>query len=1119
MFKLPYALPVILFCLCLLSCSEQSKKVLIFSKTSAFRHNSIEVGIKSICSILDAKNIQVVATEESSYFTEDSLNQFAAVIFLNTTGDVLNNIQQADFERYIQAGGGFVGVHSATDTEYHWPWYNRLVGAYFNGHPPIQRAEMRCVKKEDQCCAQISDVWWLDEEWYNFKSINPDIDVIMEVDEDSYIGGTHGKSHPVVWKHNFDGGRSFYTALGHKEETFSNSIFLDQLYAGIDYAIAKQPLNYANATSLRIHEENRFVKKVLDFNLDEPMELDELGERGIIYIERRGAIKLYEYETGEIKVLDSIRVHYDDEDGLLGLAVDPNYVDNKWIYLFYSPRGKAAVQNISRYTLFNDKLTEEKILLSIPLIRECCHSGGSLEFGNDNLLYIGVGDNTNPFESSGYAPIDERKNRKLYDAQRSASNTNDLRGKILRIKPENDGSYSIPEGNLFSKENENCRQEIYVMGCRNPFRFSIDSKTDFLYWGDVGPDAGEQDSVRGPAGLGEFNQAKNAGFFGWPYGIGNNQMYVDYDFKNESSLKRFNPNQIINDSPNNSGIAQLPEIQESFIWYGYTQSSEFPWLGAGGVNPMSGPIYYADDYLKSEHSFPADFEGKWFVYEWMRDWIYTVEFDKNNQFVQASPFMPNTDFSHPMDMIFSKDGNLYMLEYGQKWNSRNIDARMSVINYNHGNRSPIAKIESDKTVGALPLEVLFSATNSVDHDQDKIKYTWTIGEEKIKSEKPLLNYIFRTPGVFNVELTVTDAKGKSSTAQKKIMAGNEPPKIDISISDENTTYWRNKDLSYQIIVSDIEDGSSTNGTIDVSNVKVTFDYIPEGKDIILASIGHQQNVEPKGLMLINSSDCKACHGISNKVAGPSYTDISKRYNTKDKQTLVRRIIKGSQGVWGETMMAPHPQLSIEEVEQMVDYILSLDSAKDLEAYTLPLSGRLSFDQHTNDDIAGKYILMASYLDKGNSNIQGSSLSVVREVVFIPPKIEMENAIELDSELGIWDSQNRTLVGSIKGGKHIKFDPISFKNLESITLAAAFNKDYNYYGQIEIRKGKLTGDLLGNGEIGYFSKDKEGSKTVKIDLETSIGVDTLFLVFKNPYDKDQYAMNGDWIQLNYSEVKN
>ena len=1088
--------------------------MLLFSKTIDFRHNSIEDGAQSLLELLKSKNIKVDLTENAEYFTEDSLKQYATIVFLNTSGNILNNTQQADLERYIQAGGGFVGIHSATDTEYNWPWYNGLVGAYFDSHPNIQDANLRCTNEGEACCKHLPEVWTLNEEWYNFKSINPNIEVLMEVDESSYSGGTNGEKHPVVWKHEYDGGRSFYTALGHKKETFKDPLFLEQLWVGIEYTVGDNNLDYSKATSLRVPEENRFNKRVLDFNLDEPMEMDELEDLGIIFIERRGAIKFFDYQSESVRSLDTIDVQYENEDGLLGLAIDPNFSENNWIYLFYSPNIEEATQHISRFTLREDKLSEEKVLLKIPLIRKCCHSGGSLEFGEDGLLYIGVGDNTNPFESSGYAPIDERAGRQLYDAQRSAANTNDLRGKILRIKPEDDGSYSIPKGNLFPPGTEKCRPEIYVMGCRNPFRFSIDSKTNYLYWGDVGPDAGTKDSLRGPAGMGEFDQAKEAGFYGWPYSRGNNQMYNDYSFESEIPDVAFKADRIINNSPNNTGAQNLPPIQQSQIWYSYKESNQFPWLGSGGVNPMSGPIYHAEDHAKRTNNFPPYFEDKWFVYEWMRDWIHVVHLDEDHQYVQADPFMPNMEFSHPIDMLFSTEGELYVLEYGQKWNSRNLDARLSVITYNSGNRPPIAKFNSDKEVGSIPLKIQFSATESLDHDNDDITYSWDLGQKTIETDSPDLSYIFTEAGIYDVKLTVSDSKEGSGTFSKKIIAGNDAPTIKFNLGDNNTTYWKNKTLDYQIEVSDNEDGKTSSGTIDTSKVKVTFTYIPEGQDIIQATIGHQQNVVPKGLSLINASGCKACHAIDKKVAGPSYEEIAMHYNKGDKEMLMRSIIKGSQGKWGENMMAPHPQLKMEDVDEIVSYILSLDPNKHLKEKNLPLEGSLVFDEHSEGDVAGKYILIASYLDQGNADVEGSSLSAVEEFIFIPPRIELEDAVHLDKGLSVWDTQGKSVVGSINDGKKIKISPISFDNLSSISIGALFNKEYQYYGKVELRRGHENGQLLGSGEIKYFDKEKNGQKVFKIDTKPSIGSDTLFMIFNNSNDKDQFTMNGDWIQLNY-----
>ena len=646
---------IITVCL-LASCdsNNKEKKVLVFSKTAGFRHGSIAAGIKAVERLGVENGFKVDATEDATFFNEEQLQRYSAVIFMNTTGDILDAVQQADFERYIQAGGGFVGVHSATDTEYEWPWYNKLVGAYFNGHPRVQEATLHTVDKTHESTKTLEDSWTKKDEWYNFKDMNPDVNVLVKIDETSYEGGTNGDHHPISWYHNYDGGRAFYTEMGHTDETFENPTFLSHLLGGITYAFGPNTLDFSLAKTKRIPAEDRFKREVLDFNLNEPMELDELPGKGILFVERRGALKLFDFATQKTKVLAQLDLFYGNEDGLLGLAVDPNYQENNWIYMFYSKAGEESIERISRFDLVDETLVmdSEKVLLEIPSLRACCHAGGALEFGPNGNLFIGLGDNTNPFESSGYAPIDERPGRALWDAQKSAANANDLRGKILRIKPEDDGTYTIPEGNLFPEGTANTRPEIYVMGVRNPFRPSIDSKTGYLYWGDVGPDAGNPDPNRGPHGMGEFNQARKAGFWGWPYTRGNNQAYNDYDFATKTSGPKFDPNNIINDSPNNTGIQKLPPIQESMIWFSYKPSEEFPWLGSGGVNPMAGPVFHASDYPKAEQTFPEYFEDKLILYEWMRDWIYVVTLDENGNYVKADQFMPKSEFSHPMDMIF-----------------------------------------------------------------------------------------------------------------------------------------------------------------------------------------------------------------------------------------------------------------------------------------------------------------------------------------------------------------------------------------------------------------------------------------------------------------------------------
>jgi cytochrome c len=288
------------------------------------------------------------------------------------------------------------------------------------------------------------------------------------------------------------------------------------------------PLDYARARP----EENRFTRVVLAQPLEEPVELAVLPDERVLFVERRGAVKLYTPRTRRVTTLATIPVSLkygngnDAEDGLLGLAADPGFATNGWVYMYYSPAGPEPKNVLARFTMRGDSLDlrSQRVLLEVPVQRqECCHTGGSIAFDAQGNLYLSTGDNTNPF-ATGYAPIDERPGRGPWDAQKSSSNTNDLRGKILRITPRPDGSYAIPAGNLFPPGTPRTlppvtarsRPEIYTMGHRNPYRISVDRRTGFLYWGDVGPDAARDSADRGPAGHDEVNQARRAGNFGWP---------------------------------------------------------------------------------------------------------------------------------------------------------------------------------------------------------------------------------------------------------------------------------------------------------------------------------------------------------------------------------------------------------------------------------------------------------------------------------------------------------------------------------------------------------------------------------------------------------------------------
>src|SRR6267378_5228089 len=199
---------------------SQESRVLVFSKTAGFRHSSIGVGRAAIRKLGQENGFSVDTTEDAGAFTSKNLARYRAVVFLNTTGDVLDAAQQDDFERYIQAAGGYVGIHSATDTEYDWPWYGRLAGAWFNGHPNnpnVKRGSYRVLDTTHVSTKGLPASFERDDEFYNFKSIDPTIHVLVEIDETSYEGGTNGAHHPMSWYHDFDGGRAWYTNMGHTE--------------------------------------------------------------------------------------------------------------------------------------------------------------------------------------------------------------------------------------------------------------------------------------------------------------------------------------------------------------------------------------------------------------------------------------------------------------------------------------------------------------------------------------------------------------------------------------------------------------------------------------------------------------------------------------------------------------------------------------------------------------------------------------------------------------------------------------------------------------------------------------------------------------------------------------
>jgi type 1 glutamine amidotransferase len=220
----------------------KQKKILVFSKTAGYRHASaIQAGKKYILELGEKNKFQAVTTESADAFTTENLKQYAAVIFLCTTGDVLNEQQQKAFEQFIRSGRGYMGLHSASDTEYDWAWFGELNGAYFKNHPRPQEAIFNIVDQNNIATAHLPKAWKRFDELYNFKWIGTDLHVLITIDESSYTGGANGEDHPMAWYHEFDGGRGFYTALGHDNKSWEDPLYLQHVLGGIQYVMGAKP--------------------------------------------------------------------------------------------------------------------------------------------------------------------------------------------------------------------------------------------------------------------------------------------------------------------------------------------------------------------------------------------------------------------------------------------------------------------------------------------------------------------------------------------------------------------------------------------------------------------------------------------------------------------------------------------------------------------------------------------------------------------------------------------------------------------------------------------------------------------------------------------------------------
>ena len=861
-------------------------------------------------------------------------------------------------------------------------------------------------------------------------------------------------------------------------------------------------------------EENRFTKTVLSNDLNEPMELAVAPDGRVFFVERSGKFYVYEPATKKTRLLHDFPVKAVDKylNGLLGMTIDPNFAKNQFLYFFYTgAEGNQHKQLISRFTVADDgslDLASEKVIIEVPIDLEVsAHTGGSLAWDTHRNLFISTGDNTVPFESSGFAPIDQRPNRLTFDAERSAGNPNDLRGKILRIRveeniPDNGPAYTIPAGNLFPKGTPETRPEIYVMGCRNPYRIAVDPITDILYWGEIGPDSGT-DGPQGPRGYDEFNQAKQAGNYGWPYFVGDNKAYHQYDFATKAAGPLFSEAGPTNTSPNNTGAKTLPPVQKAMVWYPYNEAAEFPELGKGGRCAIGGPVYHYNPNGTNPNRLPDYYDKAVLGGDWMRNWVFAMRLDDQQNFKSIDQFMPvSGDFRRPVDMEISPDGALYMLEYGSVYGIDNMDARLVRIDFNRGNRAPVAQISAPDSIGIAPLKVAFSSTKSYDFDADQLRYEWRFENNTVASTEPNPTHIFRKNGVYNPTLTVTDPAGLRHTDTLLVRVGNTMPQVAIQTTSNRTFFFPDKTpLNYTVSVTDKEDK-----VVDKNRVRVALNYLPKvsGSD---QEIGHQMIAGSYNLgkNLMAASDCKACHQLNAKSVGPAFVEVAKRYRGDDGAVsrLANKVITGGGGVWGEHAMNAHPQLAREDAAEIVKYVLSLGNEQ--ADVRLPQRGSRELTEHLSKPQSGRYVLTASYTDGGGAIATKPSGKLTQTDVLIlrPARVEAGSADVLHR---IEKQDNR--LGSAMNGSYFVFKGIDLTGIQKITYRLS-SKDHA--AAVDVHLDSPTGPVVSSLAYNATGKWDVYSKESAPVESTTGPYDLYFVVHKDDKPAD-HLISLDWIEF-------